>query len=379
MDISTKTVCATLFILAFSISSFAQISLDKIVYQTPIGLYSELHCYYEEGRLVHMDNFSGKDSIYLSIDYKGDKINSMHCASSLGNNDEFSLSFRYSAHTLDTIFFVDKEWIGLYTLTYLENGFIESIKTFINIGGEYFNSNETRFLYHDNLVKRKEYHINNNEIPSSSEINVDKYFYNAADQLDKIVHYNSSANGYSESHFDFSSDLVLESSSLKSFTGGDELTNQSNYNANYLFQHDLVDIEQPFQVLELLNSINRFSPAANINRFQKYFSSYPIESIKEDTDIKIECHYTGLLTDISEEYSTEKDLIIYPNPVIDYLYFSDKFQAEWVSIFDMNGLLVCKMNYVNTNVNLSNLDSGSYVLHALDKSGESLTLQFVKL
>lgn len=379
MTLLSKTVCATLFILSFCSFLQAQISLDKLAYQTNSNLVEELHFQYENGLVSHIDAFSDVDTSHLSIEYENARYSAIHCISTDGYPDNFSLSFLYNNDRIDTIFFVDDQTIGLFVFHYTGANFLTTIDRFVNKEGELFHSNRTNFQYENAKCVRKEVVDFYNEAQDDYNANIDDYSYDAQNQLSEIDHTYGGSMGYSKSSFEYlNSDLVDKT--IRYFNGGDEIVSEYEFNPSYSQSFLMDDIDNPFELMDLLRNIDMFSYH---NLIEPHIFTRTGKAILEiDKSATPFCTFEyseSLISEIEEVEKTSDSPIIYPNPVSDYLYFSDGFDAELVSIFDMQGALVCKMNYQNSNVNLVNLKRGNYLLNAVDSEGKAISIQFVKI
>ncbi len=82
----------------------------------------------------------------------------------------------------------------------------------------------------------------------------------------------------------------------------------------------------------------------------------------------------------NEDFQENKQLVVYPNPVVDYLYLklNPNFQATNFEIFNLMGQSVFSSNEVKNNVlDLRNLESGFYVLK-FSVENNSQTIKFIK-
>lgn len=83
-----------------------------------------------------------------------------------------------------------------------------------------------------------------------------------------------------------------------------------------------------------------------------------------------------------DEYLTEGDITIYPNPVADNLtisFDSDKFQVSRISVYDINGKFVKsqKIGDNNISMNVSELSAGTYFIRLSDGK-HTFTTKFIK-
>lgn len=95
-----------------------------------------------------------------------------------------------------------------------------------------------------------------------------------------------------------------------------------------------------------------------------------------------------LAMEIAEDFSfdsnefvdhSEVNFRLAPNPVVDYFVLDGDFDASKIFIFDHRGQLHYKSESISEQVNLKNLASGPYILKAVNKQEESISLIFYKL
>lgn len=78
----------------------------------------------------------------------------------------------------------------------------------------------------------------------------------------------------------------------------------------------------------------------------------------------------------TSENTTSSKLKIYPNPVSDNLYFSEKLSD--IQIFDISGKNVSSIKGNQTELNVENLPKGNYMLKGKIESGKTVSLKFIK-
>jgi hypothetical protein len=66
---------------------------------------------------------------------------------------------------------------------------------------------------------------------------------------------------------------------------------------------------------------------------------------------------------------TVKDLHIYPNPAEDMLYLSLQVPLEKVELYNIMGQRVKVLQHPDRKLNISDLSSGMYLIHATDEEG----------
>ncbi|MFC2137939.1 T9SS type A sorting domain-containing protein [Bacteroidota bacterium] len=70
--------------------------------------------------------------------------------------------------------------------------------------------------------------------------------------------------------------------------------------------------------------------------------------------------------------------IIYPNPVIDYLKISPAEEIHYLSVYNINGTKVMECIDNFSLINMSNLQSGIYIINFIDNYGSSYSRKIIK-
>ncbi len=78
--------------------------------------------------------------------------------------------------------------------------------------------------------------------------------------------------------------------------------------------------------------------------------------------------YAIVVTGINER-SIVRDLHVYPNPAVDMLYLSLEIPLEKVELYNVMGQRVKVLHNPDRKINVSDLSSGMYLLHATDEEG----------
>jgi hypothetical protein len=86
-----------------------------------------------------------------------------------------------------------------------------------------------------------------------------------------------------------------------------------------------------------------------------------------------------LNTTLSVEETLWEDLSIYPNPVNEVLKIETENNVDFVEIHSLNGKLVARFDELkNGSLNLSNIDSGAYLLKLVQPNGNYTVRKFNK-
>ncbi|MGB4204239.1 MAG: GEVED domain-containing protein [Bacteroidales bacterium] len=73
------------------------------------------------------------------------------------------------------------------------------------------------------------------------------------------------------------------------------------------------------------------------------------------------------------------NIVIYPNPIDDILYFNSENEIESVRLYNMTGQTVLFIqNHPAQNINVSHLNAGMYMGHAILSNGQILSIKIVK-
>lgn len=82
---------------------------------------------------------------------------------------------------------------------------------------------------------------------------------------------------------------------------------------------------------------------------------------------------------LATQNAITSEMIIYPNPVEDRLYFDTKTPITEVSIWDLAGKMYLQTNEMNNGISVSALSSGIYMAKITDKRGNLEVKKFCKL
>lgn len=80
-----------------------------------------------------------------------------------------------------------------------------------------------------------------------------------------------------------------------------------------------------------------------------------------------------------EDNNVLDDVLIYPNPVSDYLYVDyDKRKTLFYSLIDMSAKLIFDKNILTQTIDVSALDKGMYILEIQDEEANSIRKKVIK-
>ncbi len=106
---------------------------------------------------------------------------------------------------------------------------------------------------------------------------------------------------------------------------------------------------------------------ANLTTFGDDLVNNPIYGLKNST-----CGTTLQTSDTN----TANDILIFPNPVKNIIYFSE--EVSNIKITDTSGRTVKEISAKAKSVNIENLVKGIYIITSTDKSGKNITRKIVK-
>ncbi|SHK32714.1 T9SS type A sorting domain-containing protein [Epilithonimonas mollis] len=146
---------------------------------------------------------------------------------------------------------------------------------------------------------------------------------------------------------------------------------------------DLTFIRVSDNELETLNLKNGTN---NLISFFQSTNNPKLTCIQVDNPAASE-NYPDWQKDTTATYSTDcglsvsdihkSELIIYPNPVKDVINFSDELSN--IIISDFSGKIIKQNYYSISDINVSNLPKGNYIITGISKSGNKISKKFIKL
>jgi hypothetical protein len=86
-------------------------------------------------------------------------------------------------------------------------------------------------------------------------------------------------------------------------------------------------------------------------------------------------NFQGLTTGINDQF--QSNLLVFPNPTQDWVYFTEKYATYTKEIYDFTGKLIYKTN--EDKVDLSSCLRGIYVIKMLDKNNTIVNCKIIKL
>ena len=90
-------------------------------------------------------------------------------------------------------------------------------------------------------------------------------------------------------------------------------------------------------------------------------------------------NYTSSFASVAENKIEEKQLMVYPNPTNNQLYFysSNQHEFDQVEIIDLQGNIVQIQQVTSNQVDVSSLGQGTYILRLIGSDTIQLT-SFIK-
>nr|WP_262911664.1 T9SS type A sorting domain-containing protein [Chryseobacterium sp. PS-8] len=91
-------------------------------------------------------------------------------------------------------------------------------------------------------------------------------------------------------------------------------------------------------------------------------------------------YYSGSVLDIkeSENSNIQNNLIVFPNPVADYLYLRSDQKNLDIKILDTSGRIVLSLTGIKQKIDVSLLSKGNYIIIIKNSEGVSSTQKFIK-
>lgn len=86
----------------------------------------------------------------------------------------------------------------------------------------------------------------------------------------------------------------------------------------------------------------------------------------------------GNLSPVSFESIKNQKILVYPNPAEHFLFVSNSQQIRYLEIYDLSGKYISKKK-ASSQIDISNLGSGFYILKCILKDGNTYSFRFNKL
>lgn len=157
----------------------------------------------------------------------------------------------------------------------------------------------------------------------------------------------------------------------------DSVNNTFSYNAHYEY---ILDCDLNAGDLDFLTTINNFY----LNQGELF--SYTFNTVDTGTQLLISNSLNNVAVYNNFNLNTDSfvkkiDMLIYPNPVQDNLYYDCEHEVVSVSIYSIDGKLIDKIEYNNINnkhIDLSFLKSGLYLIEFYFEDSSKLTKKIIK-
>lgn len=121
-----------------------------------------------------------------------------------------------------------------------------------------------------------------------------------------------------------------------------------------------------------------FLPNLNISQYEMRITS-------DNTNLKagfdnINMYYSGNVLDIKESKNSniQNNLIVFPNPVADYLYLKSNQKNLEIEILDPSGRIVLSLSGIKQKIDVSSLSKGNYIIVIKNSDGALSTQKFIK-
>jgi hypothetical protein len=89
--------------------------------------------------------------------------------------------------------------------------------------------------------------------------------------------------------------------------------------------------------------------------------------------------YTFILSSLKNSEKLKESALIYPNPVRDRLTFKLNQERDYhATIFDLRGQMICNLVIKQSELNVSDLKKGQYILIIEEKQGKPRSFSFIK-
>ena len=152
---------------------------------------------------------------------------------------------------------------------------------------------------------------------------------------------------------------------------GDEAFRTMSFDVNTVSKSGVIDINLDFDIQKLLLPVD-------MTKFVAYHDFY--NNLPEIRDFINNISASEVITSktISSVESKENNIDIYPNPTTNYLIVGQGYLNSEYEIIAIDGNLAQAGTINNSQINLENLISGTYLIRISDSKGKINTAKFVK-
>ena len=110
---------------------------------------------------------------------------------------------------------------------------------------------------------------------------------------------------------------------------------------------------------------------------EEYWGIVSRERIPKQAFYNVQEIYGQASLGFSSDFTEDKLLTIYPNPVVDILHINTSYQFDGIYITNIFGQTVYKNISNTTQINVSNFAPGIYILKTIDKNDLEITQKFI--
>ena len=110
---------------------------------------------------------------------------------------------------------------------------------------------------------------------------------------------------------------------------------------------------------------------------EEYWGIVSRERIPKQAFYNVQEIYGQASLGFSSDFTEDKLLTIYPNPVADILHINTSYQFDGIYITNIFGQTVYKNKSNTTQINVSNFAPGIYILKTIDKNDLEITQKFI--
>lgn len=233
--------------------------------------------------------------------------------------------------------------------------------------GAHQNSTSVYKIFKVNIDGTKQTSNTSNEFYAIEEINNSIYFKNS----DKLYQINKNTlNIENEVPISFTSKFIKKDSNLIHTIFQSPTVTVFNENLNNIGSFNLEDDDFTYIY---------FTDDNKIHQFQEVTKRYLTQSLPRWMVNRIKLYdYNQVLLNIDNDFEKiDTKIIIYPNPTSNIITIeADNLKIKEVGIYDINGKLLAI--HKNTSFNVSQLNSGVYLLKILSEENNAYYTKFIK-